>query len=150
MQNESHVGAVNPHAECVGGDDERQIARHKRILNCRARVVLQTRVIVLGRRITNLPYEFGNFFRVAACTCIDDSCAVHVRQKFARQREFRFHIGRIQHLQIQIFAIESCHQFFRVFESEHFDNVILDAGCRCCRERERNGRIKLAARVGDT
>ena len=76
MDHLAHVGAVNAHAESVGGSDDVHLTRDEIVLDARPFFSGQSGVIELGGDTDNLARELGGFLGVAACAGVDDGRAI--------------------------------------------------------------------------
>jgi hypothetical protein len=149
VQDEAHVGPVNPHAKSVGGDDERQVARHECVLRFGASRGVERAVIVARVEAAHRADELGHVLGVAPRAGVNDPRALGLRYKIAHEAELRLRVGRRENFEGQVRAVESRHQAFGVRQAEQAEEVVLHTRGGGGRQRERDGRAEFAAGLGD-
>ena len=148
MKDQSDVGLVDPHPECVGRDDRPDLLLHERFLHLLAPLVIEAGVIG-GRGNLVLLEQVGDALDGLARRGIDDGQALSL-MKEADEQLVLLVVGAGRSDEVgQVRSIEAGDDRFGVGEAERADDVGADSRSRRRRERHRAPRAQLIANLAD-
>ena len=145
MDDETHVGLVDSHAEGVGGHHDARAAREPLLLPDRAFGVGQA-AVVAGRGDACVAQEFGELFAAVARAHVDDTAAGHVAH---HAKQLLVLVLVVPHGVGEVGPCERAAQDVRFGEAQLPHDVAGDGGCGRCRERQHRHLGQPFAQFGD-
>ncbi len=142
VNHQPHIGFVDPHTECVGGDDCADPLRHERILDVMPARVVETRVVSGGRDSGALENR-GEVIDCFSGRCVDDSEPLVPLQDLDEALLLLGVVLHRYHVVVEIRAVESGDDRFRISERQLTGDIAPHLRGRRGSQRYRRRRAKL-------
>ena len=139
VRHETDVRSIDPHAECIGRDDDVAPGLHELVLRLFALRVIHPAMVKNARNLRRLE-RFGDGFHSLSRRTINDAGLVLADQRVQALVLLRF-ASDVRDEQLQIRARESGDEFARLAQSKMSENIAPDFR----RGRRREGRDLWAA-----